>query len=1001
MTAARPQPQSAAFRLPGGGLVDRSRTVRFQFDGAMYTGLGGDTLASALLANGVRLVGRSFKYHRPRGIFSAGTEEPNALVEIGTDARREPNTRATQAEIYDGLVADSQNRWPSLGFDLLAVNGLLAPLLKAGFYYKTFMWPPAFWEKIYEPMIRRAAGLGKASGLPDPDRYERATLHCDLLVVGSGPAGLAAALTGARTGARVVLAEQDFVLGGRLNDERLVIDGAPAPVWLDAALEELAAAPDVRILSRTTVFGTYDQHCYGAVERVTDHLADAPSWLPRQRAWRIIAKRTVIAAGAIERPIAFSNNDRPGVMLAGAVRTYVNRFAVRPGQRAVIFASVDDAARTAHDLAAADVEVAAIVDPRDKGGSIAMAEAADATRAKLYRQSVVLDVHGGTKGVSGVTVSGPAGTARVDCDLVAVSSGWNPTLHLTSHLGHKPTWNPQIGAFVPDALPNGMAVAGAALGAFSLADALSDGASAAHAALEAEGLKPPRIATPAVEPEPTSGSPVWRVRGGRGPAFVDLQNDVTISDIELADQEGFRAAELMKRYTTLGMATDQGKTSGVAGTAVLAEISQRPIEQVGVSTFRPPFTPVAIGALAGHGRGKHFRPTRLSPGHAWAEAQGAVFVEAGAWLRAQYYPVTPGEDWLTAALREARAVREAVGFCDVSTFGKIDVQGPDAARFLDFVYANTMSTLPVGRARYGLMLREDGFVLDDGTVARLAPDHWLVTTTTANAGRVMQHLDHARQVLCRDMDLHLASVTDQWAQVSIAGPRARELVSRLLDDPRLVAAETFGPMAAAAVSLKGRQEARLFRLSFSGELGYEIAVPARYGNGLLQAIAETGSDLGARPYGTEALSMLRIEKGHPAGGELNGQTTARDLRMPRLMSKKKDYIGRRLAERPALVDPARPILVGLAPVDPSAPLSAGAHLVEEGAQPSLENDRGYVTSACISPVLGHAIALGFLANGDALIGKRVVAYDPLRGRVTPVVVRSPVFYDRDGDRQRA
>ena len=1001
MSIARSSSPGEAFRLQSGGLVDRDRKVRFQFDGASYTGFGGDTLASALLANGVRLVGRSFKYHRPRGIVSAGAEEPNALVEMGAHARREPNTRATQAEIYDGLVAESQNRWPSLRFDLLALNGLLAPFLKAGFYYKTFMWPASFWEKVYEPMIRRAAGLGKASGLPDPDRYEKATLHCDLLVVGSGPAGLAAALTGVRAGARVVLAEQDFVLGGRLNDERLSINGAPAQEWLNATLGELTAAPGVRILSRTTVFGSYDQRCYGAVERVTDHLSEAPDWLPRQRLWRIIAKRTVIAAGAIERPIAFSNNDRPGVMLASAVRTYVNRFAVRPGQRAVIFASIDDAARTAHDLAAAGVEVAAIVDPRDEGGTVAMARAAEASGAKLYRQSVVLDAHGGAKGVTGVTVSGPAGTARIACDLVAVSSGWNPTLHLTSHLGHKPTWNPRIGAFVPDTLPDGMTVAGAARGAFSLADALGDGASAAYAALEAQGLVPSRLEPVAVEPEPTSGRPVWRVQGGKGPAFVDLQNDVTTSDIELADREGFSAAELMKRYTTLGMATDQGKTSGVTGTAVLAEITQRPIERVGVSTFRPPFTPVAIGALAGHGRGKHFRPTRLSPGHAWAEAQGAVFVEAGAWLRAQYYPETPGEDWLTAALREARAVREAVGFCDVSTFGKIDVQGPDAARFLDFVYANTLSTLAVGRARYGLMLREDGFVLDDGTVSRLAPNHWLLTTTTANAGRVMQHLDHARQVLCRGMDLHLTSVTDHWAQVSIAGPRARELVSRLLADPAVVRVDAFGPMAVAKVDLKGGVRARLFRLSFSGELGYEIAVPARYGSGLLRAIAAAGADLAISPYGTEALSMLRIEKGHPAGGELNGQTTARDLRMARLMSKKKDYIGRRLAERPALVDPARPILVGLAPVDPSSPLSAGAHLVEEGAAPSLENDRGYVTSSCISPTLGHAIALGFLANGDALIGKRVVAHDPVRGRVTPVVVRSPIFYDHEGDRQRA
>jgi methylglutamate dehydrogenase subunit C len=989
---------SQAWRNDTGGVIDRSATRHFEFDGTSYAGHPGDTLAAALLANGVRLVGRSFKYHRPRGIFSAGAEEPNALVELRSGARREPNTRATQIELYDGLIARSQNRWPSLAFDLLSLNGLAGPLIAAGFYYKTFMWPAAFWEKIYEPIIRRAAGLGRAAGVEDPDHYEKASCHCDVLIVGSGPAGLMAALTAGRAGARVVLVEQDFRLGGRILDERETIDAIPGAQWLASIEAELQSLTNVRILPRTTLFGSYDQKAFVAVERVADHLAEPPPFQPRQRAWRIFAAQTVLSAGSIERPIAFGNNDLPGVMLAGAVRSYVNRYAVRPGSRAVIFAGIDDAARTAADLAAAGVAVVAIVDPRPDSSS-AMQMAATACGASLLSGSVVERALGGKYGVQAVEIAGRAGGQTIDCDLVAISSGWNPTLHLASHLGHKPVWNPQIAAFVPQTLPEGMQVAGAAAGDFALGGALAAGISAGAAAAEATGHRASRPALPQVATSPSAATPLWRVKNARGKAFVDFQHDVTVDDIVLAEREGFRAIEHLKRYTTLGMATDQGKTANVSGLALMAEITGTDIAKIGTTTFRPPFTPVAIGALGGHARGKHFRPTRLTPTHDWATAKRAVYVEAGPWLRAQYFP-QPGDDWLAAALREARAVRERVGYCDVSTLGKIDVQGPDSATFLDRLYCNTMSTLAVGKVRYGLMLRDDGFVFDDGTAARLAANRWLVTTTTANAARVLQHMEFCAQVLWPDLDVQFASVTDQWAQIAVAGPRSRDLLRNVVDREFDLSNAALPYMATASITVCGGRPARLYRISFSGELAYEIAVPARYGESLMAALAAAGESFDALPYGTEALSMLRIEKGHAAGAELNGQTTARDLGLAKMMAAKKDFVGRMLSQRPALIDPDRPILVGFKPVDRSQRLTAGAHFVAVGDAAVAANDLGHMTSVAMSPTLGHSIGLGLLSRGTERIGSNVIACDPVRGQSIEVAVCHPVFHDPEGVRLR-
>ena len=975
-----------------GGLIDRAKSLSFTFDGKTYQGHQGDTLASALLANDVRLMGRSFKYHRPRGPLTAGSEEPNALVELREGNRQEPNTRATTAELFNGLSAKSQNRWPSLSFDAMGVNDLMSPFFAAGFYYKTFMWPKAFWEKLYEPIIRRAAGLGSLSMEADPDVYDKGFLHCDLLIIGAGPAGLSAALTAGRAGARVILAEEDFLLGGRLNAETFEIGGIAGHAWAAQTQAELASMDNVRIMARTAILGAFDHGIYGALERVSDHLAVPAAGKPRQTLWRIYAKRALLCAGAVERPIAFKNNDRPGIMLSGALRTYANRYAAAVGQTVAIFTNNDDGLRSAADLAAKGVDIAAVIDTRADGLAV--------QAGAHYKGAQVIDA-GGKLGLSHITVKLANGqTTKIECTALGVSGGWNPNAHLTSHQRSMPKWDEDLASFVPGQTPSEMSVAGAANGDMSTHAALAAGAKQAVVALKDIGIKATAGRTPKAEDEPINITPFWYVEH-KGRAWVDQQNDVTVKDIKLSHQEGFKSVEHLKRYTTLGMATDQGKTANVPGLAIMAEMTGKSIPDTGTTMFRPPYAPTAFGAFAGRHRDEDFQPIRKTPSHKWAEEHDAVFVETGMWLRAQWFP-KPGEtNWRESVDREVLATRKSVGICDVTTLGKIDVQGTDAATFLNRVYCNAFAKLAVGKTRYGLMLREDGIAMDDGTTARLSENQFVMTTTTANAVPVFRHLEFCRQCLWPDLDVQLISTTEAWAQYAVAGPNSRKLLQKIVDKDFDISNEEFPFMGCGEITVCGGLRACLFRISFSGELAFEIAVPTRYGDSMMRALMEAGEEFDVVPYGTEALGVMRIEKGHAAGNELNGTTTALNLGMGRMVSKKKDSIGSTLSEREGLNQPDALNLVGFKPVSSEETFSAGSHFINTGSEANAANDQGYMTSVCYSPNLGHTIGLGYLKDGANRMGETIRAVNPLMGEETEVEVVSAHFVDPEGERLRA
>ncbi len=1024
---------TGSMRLAQGGRIDRSKPLRFTFNGKSYTGYQGDTLASALIANGVHLIARSMKYHRPRGIMAAGSDDPNCMVQLAKGARTEPNLKATQIALYDGLEATSVNVFPSLDFDIGAVNGLLAPFMTAGFYYKTFMPSQAFWNKVAEPVIRRAAGFGKAPDAPDPDVYDHCHVHCDVMVVGGGPAGLAAAKAAAATGARVMLADEQSEFGGCLLSLDRTIGGKPCAEWVAETVAELDAAEEVRLLPRTTVTGLYDQNYMVAVEqRIADLTRSSPA-NPRMRVWHIRARQVVLAAGSHERPLVFADNDRPGTMLAGAALTYLNRYGALPARHALLVTNNDWAYETALTLAANDVQVTVADTRRDVAGDLT--DKLTAAGIALKTNRTVTGVTGG-KHVTRVTLKamndtrdGVTGEAEeIDVNGLIVSGGYSPAVHLHCHVGGKLAFDDERACFVPATARDGLRCVGGTAGHFTIAEAIADGLSAGRAAAVDAGLKSGRAPKAlAVEGDIASGAgaiePMWLMPADKAPNrskakfFVDYQNDTGAADIALAAREGFDSVEHMKRYTLTGFGTDQGKLGNINGLAILAQLTGRTISETGTTTFRPPYTPVTFGALAGRDVGDMMDPVRVTSIHDWHVSAGAEFEDVGQWKRPWYFPKA-GETMHQAVARECRAARTGVGVLDASTLGKIEVTGKDAGEFLDRVYTNMMSSLKVGFVRYGLMLGEDGMVSDDGTASRIADNRYLITTTTGGAASVFQRLEDYLQTEWPDLDVYLTSVTEQWATVTVSGPKARFLLERLTElplDPDSFAFMTFQDAQVAGLP------ARIYRISFTGELSFEVAVAWHHGKALWEAVMEAGHDLGVTPYGTETMHVLRAEKGFIiVGQETDGTLTPDDLGMNWIVSKKKaDFVGKRSLIRPDTVREDRKQLVGLLPDDAGFVVPEGAQLVDDPVTlkdvphfepPGLDGAPiyragkgspvpmlGHVTSSYWSDALGRSFALGLVKRGRTRHGETIHA--PLGDRTVAMKIVDPVFYDAEGSRR--
>jgi sarcosine oxidase subunit alpha len=1001
-------------RLSSGGRINRNKPLSFIFNGEQYQGFAGDSLAAALLANGVDIIGRSFKYSRPRGIVAAGSEEPNAVLQIGsTEAAQIPNVRATQQALYSGLVATSVNGWPSVNNDLMGILGKVGGQMMApGFYYKTFMYPQSMWM-TYEKYIRKAAGLGRAPKELDPDSYDYLNQHCDVLVVGGGAAGLIAALAAARSGARVILADEQEEFGGSLLDSRETLDGKPAAVWVDKVVAELAAMANVTLLPRATVNGYHDHNFLTIHERRTDHLSElAPSrhlGEVRQRMHRVRAKYVVLAAGAHERPLVYGNNDAPGNMLAGAVSTYVRRYGVAPGKQLVLSTTNDYAYRVALDWLEAGLQVVAIADARSNPRGT-WVELARAKGIRILTSSAVLETRG-SKRVSAARVAAIDPLAHkvtspgewLECDLVATSGGYSPVVHLASHLGGKPTWNADMLGFVPGEGFQQRVCTGAMNGVLSLDAVLADGLAAGIKAAAEAGFTASTLELPKTEVLVQEASlALFQVPHDKPTArapkqFVDLQNDVTAAGIELATREGFESVEHVKRYTALGFGTDQGKLGNINGLAIAARSLGISIAEMGTTMFRPNYTPVTFGAVGGRNCGALFEPVRYTALHAWHLKNAAEFEDVGQWKRPWYFP-QKGEDLHAAVGRECQAVRDSVGILDASTLGKIDIQGPDAREFLNRIYSNAWTKLDVGKARYGLMCKEDGMVFDDGVTACLADNHFLMTTTTGGAARVMQWLEIYHQTEWPDLKVYFTSVTDHWATMTLSGPNSRKLLAQVTDID--LDKEGF-PFMTWKEGLVGGVPARVFRISFTGELSYEVNVQADYAMGVLEQIVEAGKQFNLTPYGTETMHVLRAEKGFIiVGQDTDGSMTPDDLNMGWCVGRTKPFswIGWRGMNREDCVRDQRKQLVGLKPVDPKFVLPEGAQLVFDSQQQIPMAMVGHVTSSYYSASLGYSFALALVKGGLKRIGEKVFA--PLvDGRMMEAEIVSSVFFDPKGEQQ--